>query len=135
MKKKKIRTKIKTGKAGTLEGFSKKGFKGFPIATVAPYGPDDQRATKVTVAIIPAEGADPTDLRRWYSETTDVRRDRTIGLEIVAFIKEKGAKSVVIADRIMGCPHEEGIDYPEGSVCPECPFWADRDRFTGEIIH
>jgi hypothetical protein len=27
---------------------------------------------------------------------------------------------------------EEGIDYPEGSKCPECPFWADRDRFTGE---
>ncbi len=41
---------------------------------------------------------------------------------------------MVIADRIMGCPHEEGKDNPEGEVCPKCPFWANIDRFTGETI-
>ena len=51
------------------------------------------------------------------------------------FIREQGAESVVIADRIMGCPHEEGIDYPEGEKCPSCPFWAYRDRFSGAIEH
>jgi len=33
---------------------------------------------------------------------------------------------------IIGCPHEEGTDYPEGKSCPQCPFWAGRDRFTQE---
>jgi hypothetical protein len=28
-------------------------------------------------------------------------------------------------------PHEERIDYPEGEACPQCPFWAGRDRFAG----
>jgi hypothetical protein len=39
-------------------------------------------------------------------------------------------KTVVIADAIMGCPHEEGIDYPDGDSCPKCPYWAGRDRFA-----
>jgi Protein of unknown function (DUF1186) len=37
-------------------------------------------------------------------------------------------------DRIIGCPHEEGIDYPLGRACPQCPFWAGIDRFTQEPI-
>ncbi len=44
-----------------------------------------------------------------------------------------GAKSVVMTDRIIGCPHEEGIDY-EGPTCPDCPFWAGRDRWTGKRL-
>src|SRR5712692_4405008 len=31
-------------------------------------------------------------------------------------------------DGIIGCPHEEGIDYPEGKSCPQCPYWARRAR-------
>jgi hypothetical protein len=53
---------------------------------------------------------------------------------VLAFITEAGAKSVVMTDRIIGCPHEEGIDY-EGSTCPVCPFWAGRDRWTGKRLH
>jgi uncharacterized protein len=30
----------------------------------------------------------------------------------------------------VGCPHEPGVDYPPGSVCPLCPFWAARPRST-----
>jgi hypothetical protein len=41
---------------------------------------------------------------------------------------------VIITDRIIGCPHEEGDDYPEGEPCPMCDFWKNRDRWTGEII-
>lgn len=26
---------------------------------------------------------------------------------------------------------EEGIDYPDGEACPQCPYWAGRDRFSG----
>lgn len=132
MKKKKINTKIKNTE--TLGKMAKKGFRGYPIATVASYGPDDQLATKVAVGIIPGDNEEISNMKRWYTETTDIRRDRVINLEILEFIKEQGAKSVVIADRIMGCPHEEGKDYPEGTVCPKCPFWAIRNRYTGEII-
>jgi hypothetical protein len=31
-------------------------------------------------------------------------------------------------EEINGCPHEEGVDYPLGQVCPACPFWAHRRR-------
>ncbi|HEX7362293.1 MAG TPA: hypothetical protein VF283_17515 [Bryobacteraceae bacterium] len=54
--------------------------------------------------------------------------------EILAFLRQHGAKSIAMADRIIGCPHQEGIDYPEGEVCPQCPFWAHRDRWTGENL-
>jgi hypothetical protein len=118
-----------------LRKIAKKGFQGYPIATVAYYGPDDQHASKVAVGIVINEKEDPAFLERWYSEQTDVRIDPAINREIITFIELHKAKSVVIADRIMGCPHEEGKDYPEGSLCPECPFWANRDRFTGEVIH
>ena len=53
---------------------------------------------------------------------------------IVHFIRTNAARSVVIADHIIGCPHEEGTDYPLGEKCPRCPFWATRDRWSGEMI-
>ena len=91
---------------------AKKGFRGWPVATVALYGPDDSTATKLTVGIVPAEDAEATDLRRWFSkEQTDIRDDIRATEEVLAFITEAGAKSVVMTDRIIGCPHEEGIDY------------------------
>jgi len=27
---------------------------------------------------------------------------------------------------VIGCPHEEGIDYPLGEDCPFCPFWKGK---------
>ena len=118
-----------------LKKKARRGFRGYPLATVAFYGPDDRRATKVSVGIVTAEDAEPEILERWFSEDSDVQTDPTIGDEILTFIKAHGAKSVVTADRIIGCPHEEGIDYPEGQECPQCPFWAHRDRWSGEVLH
>ncbi len=54
--------------------------------------------------------------------------------DVSRFIKGHGAKSIVLADRIIGCPHEEGVDYPEGTACPQCPCWARRDRWSGERL-
>jgi hypothetical protein len=45
-----------------------------------------------------------------------------------------GVRSVAMVDRIIGYPHEEGIDY-QGPTCPLCPFWAGRDRWSGERVH
>lgn len=126
--------KLKRRSESPLRKKSRRGFRGYPIATVAFYGPDDKRASKAAVGIVAAEGAEAAPLKQWFSEDRDVRRDLAIGREIVAFIQEHDARSVVMTDRIIGCPHEEGTDYPEGQVCPQCPFWAHRDRWSGEII-
>ena len=111
-----------------------RGFRGYPVATIAIYGPNAEFASKVAVGIISSEDSEADPLERWYSDEIDIRRKVTVGENIVAFVRRHGARSVVMSDRIMGCPHEEGIDYPVGQVCPQCPFWADRDRFTGETV-
>ncbi|BFG80249.1 hypothetical protein PTKU46_82830 [Paraburkholderia terrae] len=113
---------------------SRHGFRGYPVATVAFYGPDDTRATKVSVGIVTHEGADANPVERCFCETSDARTDPEVNEAVVRFIEQHGARSVAAIDRIIGCPHEEGTDYPEGETCPLCPFWAHRDRWTGEII-
>lgn len=127
--------KIKRHHHSPLHKKARRGFRGYPVATIAFYGPDNTKATKVVVGIVPREDAEPDVLERWFSETEDVRYSATIGAEILRFMQRYAAKSVVMVDRIIGCPHEEGTDYPEGQSCPRCPFWAHRDRWTGEIIH
>ena len=54
---------------------SRKGFRGYPAATVAFYGPDDTRATKVSVGIVAHEGADADPVERWFCLATDARND------------------------------------------------------------
>jgi len=126
----KIRAKTKN----PLRKMASKGFRGYPIATVAVYGPDNKRASKVAVGIVAAQDQEPVALERWFSDVTDVREDKQIQAAILEFLKLHQPKSVVVIDRIIGCPHEEGKDYPEGESCPMCPYWADKDRFTHESI-
>jgi hypothetical protein len=111
---------------------AKHGMRGYPVGTIAFYGPDNLRATKVAVSVIAQEGAEP-NLHRWFSEGGDVRTDETILVEIAAHLRQYSARSVVMVDGIIGCPHEEGIDYPMGEACPQCPYWRGRDRWTGKI--
>ena len=44
---------------------ARKGLRGWPIATVAFYGPNLSQATKVTVGIVPSENADVKELHDW----------------------------------------------------------------------
>jgi hypothetical protein len=113
---------------------ARRGFRGYPIATVAFYGPDADRASKVAVGIVRAEGAHAQPLEHWFSHDLDARVDPAIGQEILAFLTQHGARSVVLSPGIIGCPHEEGVDYPSGVSCPQCPYWHGRDRWTGEIV-
>jgi hypothetical protein len=109
---------------------SRRGFRGFPAATVAYYGPDDTKATKAVVTIVPAKGADPVHQAVFSSDANDVREDPFTGDGVVAFVEKHEALSVVVAKEILGCPHEEGVDFPAGGTCPSCPFWAERDRWA-----
>lgn len=120
----------------SAEGFFRKRFpyrpSGFPIATIAYYGPDDQTVTKVAVGILDSKNQ-VVDLKRWFVRAQDVRIDRAINHEIVSFIKGHNVRRVAVADNIIGCPHEEGIDYPVGATCPRCPYGAKIDRWTGKL--
>jgi hypothetical protein len=109
---------------------------GYPIATIAYYGADDKFASKVVVGIVLSDKSnDVAFIEKWLGTNTDVRYDTEIKVKIIDFLEQHNAYRVVMVDRIIGCPHEEGIDYPEGEKCPKCPFWTNRDRWTGETIN
>ena len=114
---------------------AKRGMRGYPLATVAFYGPDSARASKVVVGIVRSAGAEAdAELRTWILETGDVRTDPFLAEEMLAHMDASGAVSVVLVDRIIGCPHQEGIDY-KGEWCPVCKYWIGRDRYTGKLIN
>jgi hypothetical protein len=112
---------------------AKKGLRGWPLATIAFYGPNLSQATKAAVGIIPSENAEAEEMRAWHVLHGDIREDLSISQEIVELIQDHGALSVVMTDGIIGCPHQEGIDY-QGEWCPVCEFWRGRDRFTGQML-
>lgn len=114
-----------------LRRAARRGNQGFPVGTLAFYGPDDRCASKVVLGIIQFEGAEPT-LQKWFSQSGDLRKNTAVLQAILNRIREHGVKSIAMAGRIIGCPHEEGIDYTEGQPCPQCSFWRGRNRFTGE---
>ena len=106
---------------------------GYPLATLAYYGPDNTRASKAVVGIVASEQAsDVAMLQKWWSDASDIRTDPSIIEQILSFLDEQHVQRVAMVDRIIGCPHEEGTDYPEGESCPQCPYWAEHDRWTGE---
>lgn len=107
----------------------------YPAATIAFYGPNAEFASKVVVGVFLRESGDADILERWFSEDVDVRANDNIGDQVLDLLRSNGVKSAVVMDGIIGCPHEEGIDYPEGGSCPKCPFWAGRDRFSHDSIH
>lgn len=66
---------------------SKGAARAFPLGTVAFYGPDDRRATKVAVAVFNAEGEEAAELHRWFAEAGDLRDDRDVLTAVTAFSK------------------------------------------------
>lgn len=129
-------SKIRISKTWVKKAARKNKGRGiYPAATIAFYGPNADFASKIVVGIFLRENSGDADIfERWFSEDTDVRANEEIGEKVIELLRANGVKSTVVTDRIIGCPHEEGVDYPEGKSCPKCPFWAGRDRFTHERI-
>lgn len=75
-----------------------------------------QRQTRPTVT---AEAI----VERWVVTTNP-----KVQSEMQAFFKKYNVKSVAMSDGNMGCPHEEGQDFPHGEDCPFCPFWKGETR-------
>ncbi len=102
---------------------AKRGFRGFPVMTVAYYGPDDLRATKVAVGLVRSEDDEAEILDRIFTTDSDARDDPSVRKRVLAHYLEHAPKSIAMSRAIAGCPHEEGVDYAEGTSCPHCPAW------------
>ena len=87
----------------------------FPIGTVAFYGPDDRVTTKITAGVITHLGAEPI-LRRWMG--TGIKDNARVHREMREFFQEYGVQNVGMSDGNLGCPHEEGEDFPLGGRLP-----------------
>ena len=68
------------------------------------------------------------EMKKWQTSTGDIRRDAAVFEAIFRLTQTSRVRSVAMTEEILGCPHEEGVDYPLDEVCPECPFWAHRKR-------
>ena len=95
----------------------------YPIGTVAFYGPDDKITIKIAAGVIKSPNAKPI-IERWVA--TDVTTSPKVQREMKEFFETNGVKSIAMSEGNMGCPHEEGEDFPEGEDCPFCPFWAGK---------
>jgi hypothetical protein len=95
----------------------------YPVGTVAYYGPDDKTVTKVVAGIVASEEAEPI-IQRWLGPK--VSTDPKVLAEMAVFFGSHGVHRVAVTDGLLGCPHEEGIDFPEGQECPFCPFWRGK---------
>jgi hypothetical protein len=92
----------------------------YPIGTVALYGPDDKTTTKIAAGVILHDGAEAI-IKRWVA--TDVTTNPKVQQEMKEFFLQHGVKSVAMSEGNMGCPHEEGEDFPLGE---DCPFWKGK---------
>jgi hypothetical protein len=127
--------KIKKRSASWLAKSARRGLRGYPIATVALYGPTADLATKIARLYHPrrtqlARPARTLVLRRYRCSPRPGCRRADPGLPAPASGSLRGRDR-----QCHRLPHEEGVDYPEGQSCPHCPYWAGRDRFTHERIH
>ncbi len=76
--------------------------RSYPVATIAWYGPDYRRASKVAVGIVPGEDQDVIALERWTSDTTDVRHDDGIIDQILAFLEAHDVRTGALSATIRG---------------------------------
>jgi hypothetical protein len=117
-----------------LRRLAKQGDAGVPRATLAFYGPDNTSASKAVLGIFLRDDSEAI-IHRYFSDDTDARYKVDIQENVLARLREHEVRSLIMMEEIFGCPHEEGVDYPEGEPCPQCPFWKGRDHFAagGEV--
>ena len=92
----------------------------YPLATITYHGPDPETATKIVVGILKSKDKAPI-IQSWSGD--DIAEDVESAREISLFIKGHDVVRVLTSERVLSCPHEQGIDYPDGELCPFCPDW------------
>jgi len=99
----------------------------YPLGTVCLYGPDLTTTTKIVAAVFATADLEPV-LERWVG--TGIADSTKVHEQIQAFFQRHGVKQAVTTDGNIGCPHEEGEDFPKGEDCPFCPAWRGRQSRT-----
>jgi hypothetical protein len=92
----------------------------------------------MAVAIFRNEASKNEILERFFSEGNDVRFEETVFTQIRPLIELHGVQSVAMSDRIIGCPHEDGIDYPNRQNLSPLPLLGkpgplDRRNYSVEV--
>lgn len=92
----------------------------YPLATITYHGPSPEEANTMIVGILEGQDKEPV-IRQWsgnaISENVDAAR------EIASFIKDHAVSRVITSEWVLSCPHEAGVDFPQGEDCPFCPDW------------
>lgn len=91
----------------------------FPIGALVYFGPDDATIRKIIAVVIPSRDSEPV-LKSW--DGPGVSSDSQVAAEIGQFFKYNQVSEVIMTDGIVGCPHDEGVDYPVGESCPYCTY-------------
>jgi hypothetical protein len=92
----------------------------FPLATITYRGPSPEKATKIIVGILKSKETEPI-VKEWMGE--DIAEDVVSAREITLFIKKHEVARVLTSEWVLSCPHEEGVDFPQGEDCPHCLDW------------
>ena len=92
----------------------------FPLATITYHGPNPDQAKKLTVGILKDKDQSPV-IKSWSGD--NIAEDEDAAKEIAIFIQTHDIARVLTSEWVLSCPHEEGLDYPEGEACPHCPDW------------
>ncbi len=92
----------------------------YPLATITYHGPSPISATKIIVGILKSKDQELV-IRSWTGD--NIADNVEMAREIARFIKEHDVARVLTSEWVLSCPHQEGIDYPEGDLCPTCPDW------------
>ncbi|MCJ7717656.1 MAG: hypothetical protein MUO54_14215 [Anaerolineales bacterium] len=92
----------------------------FPLATITYHGPSPTKATKIIVGILKSKEIEPI-IKEWIGE--EIAEDVQSAREISLFIQEHEVARVITSEWVLSCPHEEGVDFPEGEDCPFCLDW------------
>jgi hypothetical protein len=107
-----------------LEHRAQKGFQGYPLGIIAFYGYNDQIASKAVIGIVKEAGSPPEHIQKWLFEKGDLRKDVPTIKQFFRYIEAHHVLSVALTPGIYYCPHEPGIDFPNGGTCSQCLFWS-----------
>ena len=105
-----------------LRKFDKRGDQGYPVATLAFYGPDDKKASKAVLGIIPSKDAE-VQLHKWFRESPDA--------DLRYEIKLQNAWIEIIRPGRRPKPRDNRGNQriiPLGSVCIFYPNRSGKDR-------
>lgn len=92
----------------------------YPLATITYHGPSPEIASKIVVGILKSKDQPPL-IREWTG--AGIAEDVETAQEISTFIKDQDVARLLTSEWVLSCPHEEGVDFPEGETCPFCPEW------------